>query len=395
MPKNAKIKQDLVKDIERLRAKDGYLNAGFPHYHTLFGRDSLISAWQTLDFDPSITRNTLKILAMHQASGKNSKKEAEFGKILHEYRLKSETQKELPNWGWPYYGSVDSTSLFLIVLHEYIQRTNDKKFLNILWENAKMALEWHFNKSAENKYGFITYKRKNPAGLFHQGWKDSIIDHLKIAPPVAIIEEQGYAYMAYRNFAQMANILNRDEGLRAKATEAALRMKENLLKYFWWEEEKYFVIGLDNKNTQRKSVTSNVGHLLMCDDILNQEQAQLIRDRLFKEDMWTLGGIRTLSEKDTDFDAFSYHLGSIWPHDNWFIYLGLKKHGFNEDALKIKQALINAYMELEHMPELFAVKNGTILPIKHVEETERQNHKHTVANPLQAWASGALLDMLD
>jgi glycogen debranching enzyme len=152
---------------------------------------------------------------------------------------------------------------------------------------------------------------------------------------------------------------------------------------------------LDNKNTQRKAVASNAGHLLVCDDILNQEQAQLVRDRLFKEDMWTPGGIRTLSEKDPDFDPFSYHLGSIWPHDNWFIYLGLKKHGFNEDALKIKQAMTETYTELEHIPELFAVRDKAILPIKHVDEMERQNHKHTVANPLQAWASGALLDMLN
>ncbi|MEX2145087.1 MAG: amylo-alpha-1,6-glucosidase [Candidatus Spechtbacterales bacterium] len=389
-----KIKQNLVKDIERLRSREGYLNAGFPHYHTLFGRDSLISAWQTLDFDASVAKNTLKILAKHQALGQDRKKEGEFGKILHEYRLKPETQKELPSWGWPYYGSVDSTSLFLMVLYKYTQKTDDKRLLNSLWKNAKMALEWHLNKSVENEYGFITYKRTNPAGLFHQGWKDSVIDHLKIRPPVAIIEEQGYAYMAYRNFAQMANILDKDSALREKALRAAELMRENLLKYFWWEEEKYFAIGLDDKNMQRKSIASNAGHLLLCDNLLDNEQAGLIRDRLFKKDMWTPGGIRTLSDKDPDFDAFAYHLGSIWPHDNWFIYMGLKMRGFDKDALKIKKAFKKAYLELEHMPELFAVQNSKILPIKHVEISERQNHKHTVANPLQAWASGALLDML-
>ena len=397
------IQNKLKEDIEKLKSREGYINAGYPNYNTLFGRDSLIAAWQLLEYDPSIAKSTLSILAEYQAKEYNNKKESEPGKILHEYRLSNEARKKLPGWGWPYYGTVDATSLFLIVLAEYVKETQDLEFLEKIWINVVKALEWHFNNAKQNTYGFITYNPRNPHGLVHQGWKDSIHDHLKISPPVAIVEEQGYAYKAYRAFIELSGMLGeRNPKLSKKAAEYAEKLKYNFDKKFWIEEEEYFAIGLNGENKQRKSVASNMGHLLFCDDFVDEDKATVIKNRLFKHDMLTIGGVRTLSEKDPDFDAYSYHLGSIWPHDNWFFFIGLLARGYDKEARRIKLSILQARKVLGNIPELFAVdpRDNKIYNISKTVKLKDSDSKTGEAargfnaNPLQAWASGALLDIL-
>lgn len=400
------IEQLLLFDIAKLRAPEGYLYAGWPNYHSLFGRDSLIAALQLLPVDLTIARTTLYTLAHLQATKASKARDAEPGKILHEFRISLEEQRKLPHWKWPYYGSVDATSLFLMVLDEYISATDDIDLLSNLWPNATLAVKWHLNNSKRNRYGFITYQRQNPYGLFHQGWKDSSENHLRINPPVAIIEEQGYAYKALKTYASLAHQFSMDTSIVAEAEALALKIKENLLPQFWMEKEQYFAIAIDDHGNQRKTISSNPGHLLLCGDLLNEQYAKTIIRRLLQKDMWSAGGIRTLSANDPDFDPLSYHLGSIWPHDNWMVYRGCKQWGFTKESDKIKTALFRAYLTLHHIPELYGVVHGIlnrqkIIEVGSVSQLRNQSRtlgkKHlrsSSSNPIQAWAAGALLNML-
>ncbi len=407
------IRQTLFFDIEKLKSNMGYLNAGYPNYETLFGRDSLIAAWQLLFIYPAIAKDTLTVLARYQAGAANPAQDAEPGKILHEYRFSPEKQKELPNWEWPYYGSVDATSLFLILLEEYVKATNDLETLQRLWPAAVNAIKWHIDNGTISKYGFISYQRKTQHGLFHQGWKDSFENHLKIDPPVALVEEQGYAYRACKAFVALADRFPRDSEMNElvrKTGSLARRIKTNFSfnpwSAFWMVGENYPALALGRYGHQRMAVTSNPGHLLACGDFLSKGQAHLIVRRLFGKELWTIGGIRTLSLTDPDFDPFGYHLGSVWPHDNWMIYIGLRRWGFHKEANRIKTGLLRAYETLGCIPECYAVTKGfmgreKIVPIKRIVQLE--NHakragKHLAsfsANQIQAWASGALLNMLN
>lgn len=406
------MRHQLLLDIEKLKAPEGYLYAGFPSFHALFGRDSLISAWQLLSIMPEIAEATLRILARYQAHEENPQKDCCPGKILHEYRFDPAKQQELPNWGWPYYGSVDATPLFLIVLEKYIEQTQDTALLKELWPHACAAIEWILQETAKHPLGFLAYERVNPHGLFHQGWKDAWGDHLKISPPVAIVEAQGYAYSACHAFDHITMRILTVRGLAAddmnrtnRALACARKIKENFSPHFWMPGEQFFSIGLHGDGTPRASIASNAGHLLLCGDMITEDEAGAVVRRLFKPDIWTIGGIRTLSEHDPDFDPWSYHLGSVWPHDNWMIYIGLKKWGFDREAEKIKRGLMRDYRELGCIPELltaYRLPTGKqkIFPTAHIEQLQKHNHLEGVrldsvhANPLQAWAIGALLNML-
>jgi len=378
------IKHRLIKDIEKLKSKEGYLNAGWPRYNTLFGRDSLISAWQTLQIDPSVARCTLKTLAKFQGKSVKSRAEEEPGKILHEYRFDPEEQAELPHWSFPYYGSVDSTPLFIIVADKYLQQTGDRAFVSEIWNNLTAAFSWI--KRCGDIDGYVEYQRKNPHGLVHQGWKDGVKDHLKIKPPVAIVEVQGYVYAAYTGLISMARKLGKNDIVKeASARLKALRKRFN--EDFWVQEGKYFALALDGEKKQRTAVTSNPGHLLFTGVVSRNKKRPLV-SRLFEPDLWTRYGIRTHSTREPDFNPYSYHLGSVWPHDNWIIYKGLQQLGFNRHASRIKKALLDAYRELGKIPELYAVVNDRIVDLSTSELAEAS------ANPLQAWASAGLLEMI-
>jgi len=202
-----KIKKQLLEDIERLKTKEGFLLAGLPIYNRLFGRDSLIVSWQLLDIDPSVAKHTLDILASLQGKRVNKKREEEPGRILHEtdFNKKRHPKGYFP---FPYYGSIDSTPLFLIVFSFYFKKTKDIKFLKSHFPNLISAINWIINYGDKDGDLFIEYERQNPKGLFHQGWKDNFSDHLRIKPPVALVEIQGYQYLA---FIEMAEIYGRNK----------------------------------------------------------------------------------------------------------------------------------------------------------------------------------------
>jgi len=378
------MRRNLLESIEKLRSSMGYLNAGHPRYNTLFGRDSLISAWQILKVDPSIARATLRTLARYQGKNVNARAEEEPGKILHEFRFDPKSRAELPLWDFPYYGSVDSTPLFIIMAGEYFRGTRDKPFLLRIWDNILAAFGWIRDYGDKDEDGYVEYERKNPYGLFHQGWKDGSEDHLKIEPPVTIVEAQGYIYAAYQNLIFLDRELSKND-----VTKEALARSEVLKKEFnedfWMEKENYFALALDGEKRQRDVITSNPGHLLFT-GIVVQDKIKPLVSRLFQSDIWTPYGIRNHSAKEADFDPYSYHRGSVWPHDNWIIYKGLRSLGFDLHADRIKKALLRAYRELGKIPELYAVVNDRIIDLSQMESV--------LANPLQAWSSAGLLEMI-
>lgn len=378
------IRERLQDDLNRLRAPKGYLRAGEPRYATLFGRDSLISGWQTLALDPSIASSTLRVLASFQGRRLHERSEEEPGKILHEHRFQLNEQKELPEWDFPYYGSVDSTPLFLVVAAEYVAVTEDVSLVDELWPAIQAAYRWMTDFGDRDGDGYLEYARRNPAGLMHQGWKDGSEDHLRITPPVAMVEVQGYAIAAHRAYATLARARDADAALQAE--RAAARVQKALERDFWLPDLQFFALALDGSKKPRRAITSNPGHLLLAKAV-RRELVDPIVSRLFREDMWTPFGIRNHATTEPDFDPSGYHTGTVWPHDNWFIFKGLLIHGRRREALRIRDALICVWEELGRIPELYAVVDGDLLDLSAGVGPVR-------ANPLQAWSSGALMDMI-
>jgi glycogen debranching enzyme len=368
------------REIKQLKDRRGFLRAGLPRFNRLFGRDSLIVSWQLLDWNPGICKATLEILSRLQGKVISPEREEEPGKIIHETDL----EKPYHPGGFfpfPYYGSIDSTPLFLILFSFYYQKTSDIKFLNNHWENILQALQWLREYGDKDKDFFLEYQRKNPKGLFHQGWKDGFKNHLKINLPVAIVEAQGYQYLALEGISQLAKI-KKDFQLAKELKERAKILKEEFNKKFWMPSLKYFALALDSEKVQKKTITSNPGHLLFT-GIVDDNKVNFIVKRLFRKDMWTPFGIRTHSSLEPDFDPLSYHLGSIWPHDNWIAAQGLKKLGYKLEYQKIKTAILAAFNELGFLPEFYGVVNNKIS----LETKEISCHP-------QAWTSGALLNFL-
>lgn len=375
------IQQKLEADIETLRDPQlGYIRAGLPRFAALFGRDSCIVSWQLIDYDFAIARQTIEILSELQGKEKNDLSEEEPGKIVHEWHPNPLEYKSL-QWPLPYYGSVDSTPLFVYLCGIYYEKTTDVEWLVSHWPHIKSALEWC------EKYGdfdgdtLLEYERKNPAGLVHQGWKDSRKDHLGLKPPIELVEVQGYYYAALREAAEFALML-KEESLAKRFTKRSEELKRTCLKEFWLPKRNFFAMALSESKFPDERISSNTGHLLFS-GILDGEDGKIkaVVDRLFKDDMWTPYGIRTHAESNPDFNPMSYHMGSIWPHDNWIIAQGLKKYGYDREYKMIKTALLKAYRELGEIPELYAVVKEKI-------------EKIPVACSPQAWASGALLNFI-
>lgn len=388
--RKATIKKKLFADVTKLRAPEGYLNAGYPNFDTLFARDSLIAALQILDIGPSIARATLEALAGCQAKILDARADAQPGKIIH-------TDKERAFGDKIYYGSVDATPLFIILAGEYFRKAGDRDFILQIWKNVVSAALWMTTYGDEDNDHFIEYKRMlGQDGLFHQGWRDSRVpdDHLGITPSVAIVEAQGYAYMAYHAASNLAVELGASY-LANRWLEKAEELRAAFHKAFWWEEESYYYLALDGSKNPKRSVSSNPGHLLFTGIVPDDVLERFVK-RLFEPDLFTPYGIRTVSENDPDFDALSYHLGSIWPHDNWMIYYGLKQLGFAKEANRIKRGLVAAYGKLGHMPELYGVKDGKIVSLSGPIGANRSPNTDEIVyvNRLQAWASCGLLSMI-
>ncbi len=331
--------------------------AGIPWFSVPFGRDSLITSYATLMLNPGVAYGTLRFLAQYQGREVNDWRDEEPGKILHEIRMGELATSGAVPFG-PYYGSIDSTPLFVIVLGELVRWTGDWAFAASLRPTVERALEWIDRYGDFDGDGYVEYHSRSERGIANQGWKDSFDsvthrDGTLAAPPVALSEVQGYVYAARCLAAELF------DGWGEPARAAALRaqaeaLRERFERDFWLEDEGCYAMALDGAKRPVPSVGSNAGQVLWS-GIAAPEHAARVAARLLAPDMLCGWGIRTLSSDEPSFNPMSYHNGSVWPHDNALIAAGLERYGHEGAVLEVAGQIYEAGIRFPNfrMPELY------------------------------------------
>jgi glycogen debranching enzyme len=375
-------------DMRVLRSSiDGrdFYSAGVPWFATLFGRDSAVAALQMLAWNPDVAAHTLRLLAAYQADRIDEWRDAQPGKVLHELRVGELAHLgEIPHT--PYYGTVDATPLFLILLARHATWTGDLALFDELRPNVEAALRWmdEFGDSDGDEY--IEYKSSSEKGLVNQGWKDSgdaiINDDGTLAhPPISMVEVQAYKYMAKLGIAGLYE-RSGDSGRAQQLREQAAKLRDCFNRDFWLDDLNCYALALQNGKQPCRVVTSNPGHALWA-GIADADKARQVAKRLMADDMYSGWGIRTLASGDKRYNPIGYHLGTVWPHDNAIIAAGFRRYGFDDDFRRVFTGIVDAvtYFPGYRLPELFAgfaqADYGVPVP-------------YPVACHPQAWSAGTI-----
>jgi glycogen debranching enzyme len=377
-----------VEDLLSLRLETDHgpvLAAGTPWFATAFGRDSLIAAYQTLPLTTEPAEGALRYLAAHQAAETDDFRDAQPGKIFHEIRRGELTHRSIKPHS-PYYGTVDATALWIVLLHETYERTGDESLVEDLWDALEAALDWLETHGDSDGDGFLEYGTDSEdTSLTHQAWKDSddgIMHGDGTVPhgPIAPAEVQGYYYDALTRAASLFEEFgdtDRAGALRERADE----MQSAFDEQFWLPEESFYAVALDGANEPIECVSTNPGQCLWS-GIVPEERADDVIDRLVADDMFSGYGIRTVSADHDVYNPQSYHLGSVWPHDNSLIVLGMVAYDRVDAAERVTDGLFQAAVQRgnDRLPELFAGfdRATTDVPIE-----------YGVACEPQAWAAAA------
>lgn len=389
-PLNRMISQS-IRDLYLLRQNTPNgpcLAAGLPWFSCAFGRDQCVTALQTLPIMPDMSRDLIKVLAAYQGKKHDSFTEEEPGRIMHELRLgEMALVKEIAFA--PYYGTVDATPLWLMLLSRYVDATGDIELARSLWPNIEAALAY-LDKSANKNDGFLYYGGKEGAALSNQGWKDSadsvMYKNGELAKaPIALCEVQGYLYDALKGASSLAARLGKGS-VAADLEKKSTQLKEKFKSYFWSEKDRFVALALDGSGTSCQVVSSNPGHLLST-GIIDDDMANAISERLMADDMFSGFGIRTLSSKEVRYNPLSYHDGSIWPHDNAMIAEGLAARGKSDSACKLLESLVESAQGSadDRLPELFCgfPRSEFSTPVP-----------YAVSCVPQAWAAGSIVQIL-
>ncbi len=361
--------------------------AGLPWFMSLFGRDSLITAYQSLACYPDLSRMTLKLLAAMQGTAVDDFRDMEPGKMPHEMRFGELTAfEERPHS--PYYGSADATPLWLILLDEYVRWTGREDVARDLEPAARAALRWMDEYGDRDGDGYIEYERRNKeTGLENQCWKDSwdsIVDSKgQLAKfPRATCELQGYMYDGKLRGARLAREVWDDTQLAERLEREAGELKARFNRDFWVADRGFFALALDGDKKQVDSLTSNIGHLLWS-GIADEDKPARCAEHLMSDAMFSGWGVRTMAQGEASYNPIGYHVGTVWPHDNSIIAMGLFRYGYRKEAARIAQAQFEAAPYFDYrLPEAFAgyPRNLTHYPAEYP----------TACSP-QAWATGAPL----
>jgi glycogen debranching enzyme len=374
-----------VADIASLRMHEelpGQLPAaGMPWFMTVFGRDTIVTCLQTLLFGPELAENALRTLAGLQATEDDPEIDAEPGKIVHEVRHGKGAEAWFPR----YYGTVDATPLYLVLLSEVWRWTKDAALVRDLREPALRALAWIDEHGDLDGDGFVEYKRRAERGLANQSWKDSgdsqlFHDGRMAEAPIAPCEVQGYVYDAKLRMAELARVVWRDEGLAERLETEAAELRARFDAAYWCDERGgFYALALDAHKNRVDARTSNIGHLLWS-GIVPDEKVDAIVDQLMGEELWSGWGVRTMASDDAGYNPLAYHNGTVWPHDNSLIASGLARCGKWAETHRILRRMLTAAGHFRwQLPEVFAgfSRADTPFPIAYP----------TAARP-QAWAAG-------